>query len=425
MRCSRSLVSAIVALRSTSSACRTGSTSGSQALQLLLEGPLSQPPAQHRPHFHELHSRHFNQGALPQAGILQTLAHLRTTAPDPFAIVKDELETVSERLRRSVLTEVPVLSRAASYFFQLGVEGKRLRPTMLLLMASSLSSVVPSTAFLAVDESPPDQHPKECRRRQQRIAEITEMIHVASLLHDDVIDNSDSRRGLAALNTVLGNKTAILAGDFLLARASITLASLRNVEVIQLLSQVIEDLVSGEILQMTTSPDQLVSLDHYVRKTFFKTASLMANSCKAIAILGGQPVEVSKLAWDYGRNLGLAFQLVDDLLDFTGSTKSLGKPALNDLEAGLATAPVLFAAEEHPQLRPMILRKFAEPGDVQLAQQLVFDSQGLDKTRSFAAHHAQQAADVIDAFPPASTEHAQKCREGLMAITSRVLSRTK
>ena len=249
------------------------------------------------------------------------------------------------------------------------------------------------------------------------------MIHVASLLHDDVIDDAETRRGLRSLNAFLGNKLAILAGDFLLARASVTLASLRNYEVIQLLSQVIEDLVSGEILQvqpsacvyschqralkgssssavarasvtlaslrnyeviqllsqvikdlisgemlqvqpkcvsyicktfsktallsscmtclrprcwlprllatpgssstphqaaacsqpgllqMTTSKEQLLSMEHYIRKTFFKTASLMANSCQAIAILGAQPTEVSSLAREYGHHLGLAFQV--------------------------------------------------------------------------------------------------------------------
>ena len=121
---------------------------------------------------------------------------------------------------------------------------------MLVLMASAFSAVLPSSHLLKVDQSPVNHHPLEPRRRQQRIAEITEMIHVASLLHDDVIDNAETRRGLKALNSAMGNKIAILAGDFLLARASVSLASLRNTEVIELLSQVIEHLVSGEILQV-------------------------------------------------------------------------------------------------------------------------------------------------------------------------------
>lgn len=122
---------------------------------------------------------------------------------------------------------------------------------MLVLMASAFSAVLPSADLLTVDPSPVNHHPVDMRRRQQRIAEITEMIHVASLLHDDVIDNAETRRGMKALNSAMGNKIAILAGDFLLARASVSLASLRNTEVIELLSQVIEHLVSGEILQVT------------------------------------------------------------------------------------------------------------------------------------------------------------------------------
>ncbi|CAL5218356.1 g18 [Coccomyxa viridis] len=344
---------------------------------------------------------------------------------DPFQLVKEEIDSVSERLRRSIFTGIPTLRSAAQYFFKVGAEGKRFRPTMLLLMASSLSSVMPSPDYLTVDDRPPNVHPEEERRRQQRIAEITEMIHVASLLHDDVIDNAEMRRGLKALNSVFGNKIAILAGDFLLARASVSLAALRDSEVIQLLSQVIEDLVTGEILQMTSTEEDLLSLDHYVRKTFHKTASLMANSCKAIAILGGQNREVAQSAWEYGRHVGLAFQFVDDVLDFTGSTMQLGKPALNDLKSGLATAPVLYAAEEHPELHALILRRFKCEGDVERATELVFNSRGIQRARDLAAQHAELAVQAVQSLPACSNEHALMCRQALTEITARVLARKK
>eukprot|EP00887_Chlorella_sp_A99_P002303 scaffold10.g2303.t1 len=272
--------------------------------------------------------------------------------PDPFSLVRAEIECVTERMRRDLFTDIPALERAAEYFFRAGAEGKRLRSSILLLMASALSAAPVPSLMLTVDEGkslgalvrragacralsgpPPAEHPETQRRRQQRVAEITELIHVASLLHDDVIDNANTRRGMKALNTV-----AILAGDFLLARASVTLASLRN-------SEVLEHLVAGEILQLTADPEEALSMDHYLRKTFFKTASLMANSCKSVAILGGYPADVCQDAWDYGRHLGLAFQLVDDVMDFTSTAAEMGKPALNDLRSGLATAPVLFAAQ--------------------------------------------------------------------------------
>lgn len=147
---------------------------------------------------------------------------------DPFALVGDEVNGVSHRLCQSVVTNIPTLESAAEYFFRPGVRGKRLRPTLLLLWASALSDGQPAAELLLPDLTPPHQRPVEQRRRQQRIAEIAELIHVASLLHDDVLDDAETRRGILSLNAQAGNKLAILAGDFLLARASVTLASLQN-----------------------------------------------------------------------------------------------------------------------------------------------------------------------------------------------------
>lgn len=126
--------------------------------------------------------------------------------PDAFALVREEIECVTERLRRDIFTEIPALERAAEYFFRAGAEGKRLRSTMLLLMASALAASPPGLDALTVDGAPPAEHPVDPRRRQQRIAEITELIHVASLLHDDVIDSAGTRRGKRSLNAVFGNK---------------------------------------------------------------------------------------------------------------------------------------------------------------------------------------------------------------------------
>lgn len=132
-------------------------------------------------------------------------------------------------------------------------------------------------------------------------------------------------------------------------------------EIVELLSRVLEHLVSGEVMQMSAAPEQLTSMDYYLDKTFYKTASLMANSAQAVAILGEQQQPVCDLAWQYGRHLGLAFQIVDDLLDILGSSKQLGKPALNDLRSGIATAPVLLAVQEQPALIELI-RRWVERG---------------------------------------------------------------
>lgn len=346
---------------------------------------------------------------------------------DPFGLVRSELECVTERMRSSVAAEVSstVLRTAANYYFKKGSEGKRLRPAILLLLASALRDGPPPSDYYSVDLRLPQAHPTERHRRQQRIAEIAEMIHVASLLHDDVIDESSTRRGLASVNSVLGPKIAILAGDFLLARASVTLASLRHPDVIELMARVIENLVAGEIMQMQATEEDLTSFEHYEEKTFKKTASLIANSCQSVAVLAEQDEEVCQLAFRYGQHLGLAFQVVDDILDFTSSSLILGKPALNDLRSGLATAPVLFAAERHPQLRALIRRKFKGAGDVEQALAMVQSGGGIERARELAARHASLAAQAIRQLPPAASPYTVSCREALVQLTEMVLTRSK
>lgn len=344
---------------------------------------------------------------------------------EPFGLVADEVQIISQRLRQSVLSTVPALRQAAEYFFRPGAEGKRLRPTLAMLMASALAERPPDKHCHEVDLSPPSSYSPDLRRRQQRLAEISETIHVASLLHDDVLDDATTRRGVAALNINVGNKVAILAGDYLLARASVSLAALRNTTAVALMSDVLENLVAGEIMQMTASQDQLLDLDFYLRKTHCKTASLMANSAKSIAVLNGEQPEVQDLAEGYGSHLGLAFQIVDDILDLTASSSILGKPALNDIKSGLATVPVLFAAEEHPELKAMILRKFKGQGDLGHAVELIGRSQGIPRARELALYHSTMAASMIRRLPEAKCDHAELCRLGLIKITQKVLDRRK
>jgi len=355
-----------------------------------------------------------------QLSAVSGLDHFNTNSQekvDPFSLVADELQVVANRLRSMVTAEVPVLALAAEYFFKLGVEGKRFRPMVLLLMSTALMTSPPhGLQDLIYDD---------LRLRQQRIAEITEMIHVASLLHDDVLDHADTRRGISSLNHAMGNKLAVLAGDFLLARASVALASLRNTEVVELLSKVLEHLVTGEIMQLSSEDKDMSNMDYYMQKTFYKTASLMANSCKAIAVLAGQPQEVSRLAFDYGRHLGLAYQLVDDALDYTGTTKALGKPALSDLGQGIVTAPVLFALKEFPDMAKLIQRKFKSITDRNQAVEMVKESRGITQTHELAAEHAQKAVDAIVSLPPSDSLLVQQCRRALIDIAHQVITRSK
>jgi hexaprenyl-diphosphate synthase len=266
---------------------------------------------------------------------------------------------------------------------------------------------------------------------QRRLAEISEMIHTASLFHDDVIDGSDTRRNLPTVHTVFGNKVAILAGDYLLARASICLARLRNTDVVETMSTIIEHLVRGEVMQLrgntshthtpndSQNPNKNERLMYYLRKNFYKTASLMANSCKSTALLGNYSSEYVQASYQYGKHIGMAFQLVDDVLDFEGTLLQMGKPALSDLKAGLATAPVLFAAELFPTLETFIQRKFEQEGDIDTTLQYVIQSNGIERTKSLARVHAEHAVQALSVLQPSIY------RDALIHLAYKVVSRTK
>ncbi|MFQ6660994.1 hypothetical protein Gotur_029302 [Gossypium turneri] len=340
---------------------------------------------------------------------------------DPFSLVANELSLIATRLRSMVAAEVPNLASAAEYFFKIGAEGKRFRPTVLLLMATALDVHIPEL-------SPPgigDTLRTDLRTRQQRIAEIAEMIHVASLLHDDVLDDADTRRGVGSLNAVMGNKLAVLAGDFLLSRACLTLASLKNTEVVTLIATVVENLVTGETMQLTTASNKRFSMEYYMQKTYNKTASLMSNSCKSVALLAGHTAEIAMLAFEYGKNLGLAFQLIDDVLDFTGTSASLGKGSLSDIRHGIITAPILFAIEEYPQLRAVVDKGFDNPANVDIALEYLGKSRGIERTKELAMKHANLAAAAIDSLPQSDDEDVIKSRQALIDLTQRVITRNK
>jgi all-trans-nonaprenyl-diphosphate synthase len=305
---------------------------------------------------------------------------------------------MTQNLKGLVGTRHPILSAAAEHLF--GAGGKRLRPAIVLLVSRA---TVPGQ--------------EEISAKHRRLAEITEMIHTASLVHDDVVDEASVRRGVPTVHSHFGNRIAVLAGDFLFAQSSWYLANLDNLRVVKLLSQVIMDLAEGEIQQGLNRFDTSLSIEAYLEKSYFKTASLIANSAKAAGVLS----EVSETAinqlYDYGRHLGLAFQVVDDILDFTSSDDVLGKPACSDLKSGNLTAPVLYAIEEYPFLTTLIEREFSEVDDFAQAIALVHQSQGIARSRELAASHARQAANCLEQLPPSVA------RQALQDLTSYVLRR--
>lgn len=318
---------------------------------------------------------------------------------DPLRIVGKELKFLTKNIRQLLGSGHPALDKVAKYYTR--SEGKHMRPLLVLLMSQAAALDPrkqhphpgpapvddPLSASSILDDTNPDANPLAARSAeakydvagddnilpsQRRLAEITELIHTASLLHDDVIDSAVTRRASSSANQAFGNKMAVLAGDFLLGRASVALARLRDPEVTELMATVIANLVEGEFMQLkNTAQDESkpvftdTTLSYYLQKTYLKTASLISKSCRSAAVLGRSAPEVIEAAYAYGRNLGLAFQLVDDMLDYTVTEAELGKPAGADLQLGLATAPLLFAWKSNPELGPLVGRKFCEEGDVQ------------------------------------------------------------
>jgi hexaprenyl-diphosphate synthase len=319
---------------------------------------------------------------------------------DPLRILAKEMKFLTGNMQQLLGSGHPSLDTVAKYYTQ--GEGKHVRPLIVLLMSRATvlapkapryngqqtaldidSPISPMSILSDTNPDSPSSNPlskaesacsladSDILPTQRRLAEITELIHTASLLHDDVIDHSVSRRGSPSANLEFGNKMAVLGGDFLLSRASVALARLRDPEVTELLATVIANLVEGEFMQLkNTAKDEKnptwteETISYYLQKTYLKSASLISKSCRAAALLGSSDAGTVEAAYAYGKNLGLAFQLVDDMLDYTISAEELGKPAGADLELGLATAPLLFAWKTSSELGSLVGRKFAGEGDV-------------------------------------------------------------
>jgi len=380
--------------------------------------------------------------------------------PDPFRMVEKELKPFSDSMAELVSSDQPVLSMAAKHFFEKR-HGKRFRPTIVQLVAKAVAAAVPerrTTSDLADGKTssgsssssstpardggasgwqwsgasaveaeggtitPINHQGSDVWRRQAQLGQIVEMIHVASLIHDDVLDEADTRRGGETVHKLYSNKVAVLGGDYLLARASVLLARLENTAVVQIMATALESLVSGEIMQLRSPPESLLEMSTYLKKSYYKTASLLCYACRSTALLGGHAYgsAVATACEEFGFHLGLAFQIQDDILDFTAAENVLGKPALADMDLGLSTAPILYASMEYKELRPMIMRRFKKRGDKQLALEYLYKSKtAMDKARNLSKFHAQRAVDALLRLPQS------EARDALIRLTHTVITRKK
>mmetsp|Transcript_14818 Transcript_14818/g.18069 ORF Transcript_14818/g.18069 Transcript_14818/m.18069 type:complete len:517 (+) Transcript_14818:149-1699(+) len=369
--------------------------------------------------------------------------------PDPFQIVEKELKPFADSISELVSSDQPILSMAAKHFFEKR-HGKRFRPVIVQLAAKAVAAVAPETYNLgdtthseatankngaswqwsgasAVEVpggvvTPGNHQGSEVWRKQAQLGQIVEMIHVASLIHDDVLDEADTRRGGESVHKLYSNKVAVLAGDYLLARASVLLARLENTSVVQIMATALESLVSGEVMQLKSPPKSLLQMESYLKKSYYKTASLICYACRSTALLGGHSYSstVATAMEEFGFHLGLAFQIQDDILDFTAAENVLGKPALADMDLGLSTAPILYAAQEYKQLRPLVMRRFKDKGDKQTALEYLYKSStAMNKAKDLATFHAEKAVAALLRLPQSES------RDALIRLTHICITRKK
>ena len=314
------------------------------------------------------------------------------------AFIAAEMREVDAVIRLRLASEVVLINQISHYIISAG--GKRLRPMLVLLFANALG-------FQG--------------RERYELAATVEFIHTATLLHDDVVDESDLRRGRQTANALFGNAASVLVGDFLYSRAFQMMVSVNRMRVLEVLADATNVIAEGEVLQLMNMHDADLAVDDYLKVIRFKTAKLFEASARLGAVLAGASPEVEEACASYGRSLGTAFQLVDDLLDYEGSTSQLGKNVGDDLREGKPTLPLLVAMERaEPQERALI-RHAIEHGEVtRLAEivDIVRRTGALDATRDAARQEAEKARVSLSVLP------ASPHREALIEFWVRSVDRS-
>ncbi len=311
-----------------------------------------------------------------------------------YRSVETELLQVEAVMGRTVATVCPSLSTTTAYFLERS--GKRIRPLITIL-----------TAKLG----------KADKDIVVKVAAALELIHLGSLVHDDVVDEADLRRGRPSVNSRFGNTSAVLLGDFFFARA-LGLASEVGLEAVQVVSSVIGNLVEGELDQLERRFDTHITVDDYFARIKRKTALFLAECCRMGGLFSlGNPLSPDKL-YQYGLNLGLAYQVKDDLLDFSGEPDQLGKPVMLDLQQGVITLPVIHALEHHPRrdeisawIRSESTEKWEQIG------QCLAETRSLQYAERRARQLIRQAKRQLDGVPD------QDAKTALLFLADFVLSR--
>ena len=295
--------------------------------------------------------------------------------------IAPKLQLVEDELRRNFQSKIPTISDVGDHILAGG--GKRLRPALLLLVAKML---------------------RYEGYRDVIYGAVIEFIHTATLVHDDIIDEAEIRRGLTSINYRWGNNLTVLVGDYIFMHSMSMARAEGNLEVLRLLSNVTIRMIEGEILGQEQNGRADLTLDDYFDVVGRKTAALFGACCRIPAYLTDTPDTMATSLFNYGFNLGVCFQLIDDLLDFTSSTEVLGKPALSDLKEGKLTLPLILAlprataAEREKIARIASVKSFdgIDPAEI---VEIVRKYETLDKTRAIARDYADRARTALAPFP--------------------------
>lgn len=294
-------------------------------------------------------------------------------------------------------SSVPLVGQVSRYIISAG--GKRLRPALLLLMSAALETKSPQRFNLAA---------------------VIEFIHTATLLHDDVVDESTLRRGRATANESFGNPASVLVGDFLYSRAFQMMLAANNVRVMEILAEATNVIAEGEVLQLMNMHDASLDETAYLRVIRSKTAKLFEASTRLAAVLANAPATLEQACATYGQALGTAFQVVDDVLDYTGNAGETGKNIGDDLREGKVTLPLILAMKKGTELQRSVIRTAIEAGDTSRLDQIVTivrETGALEATHAAAAVEANRAIDAISQLPKNDASRA------LLELAAQLLER--
>jgi len=300
------------------------------------------------------------------------------TAREIFDLIQDDLEQVEKKISAESVAGVDAVTAIGQYLQSAG--GKRLRPSLLLLASKAVGNGGATAIHLGA---------------------VVEQIHAATLVHDDVIDAAETRRGRPSTNVKWGNHTCVLAGDWLYMQAFQIALRERNFQILDLLISLTQMMVEGELIQLAKIGRIDVTEEDALKLATYKTACLFSGCARLGAVLGGLEGEEEEALASYGRYAGLAFQMVDDLLDFTASAEQLGKPVLSDLKEGKVTLPLIYAMENgHRHARELVARVLEEKEFESVRPEtivmLVQESGALDRARNLAHDYARRAKACLN-----------------------------